>query len=363
MNDPDSPKRVFIQNGIKSTEFGLLIAILITLGLKLRLIFLLNIDDDEFTFLSLVHRYLSDAPLSQFFTFHVHFFSWLPSVSGNEVAQIFTARMVMFGLGLGSCIFLYLIGRLFFNRTGVLFSVLCYLSISNVIVHGASFRFDPMCVILFLCAAYFLLREPRSLFRVTIAGFSMALSLMISLKTILYMPTIGAIFFLQLFLKENKKRILKEIILFSLTLVIGFVLLYYFHISTLAKSVASPNKVVNNLASQGILFKEFFPNIIYMLMIIKENSIVWVYWIGGLILLVWDLIYTKDRPLFEDFAIAIPFSFHFFHWYFTNTIFHISMFLFCHLQLYFLVFSLVKFRKILKKKVPLGFSCSYTFFL
>ena len=300
MKYQDSQKRVFIQKGIRYTEFGLLMAILITLILKLRLIFLLNIDDDEFTFLSLVHRYLHHVPLNQFFTFHVHFFSWLPAISGNEVTQIFAGRTVMYALSLGSCIFLYLIGRLFFNRIGALFSILCYLSISNLVIHGTSFRFDPMCVFLFLCAAYFLLTESKSLYRVAIAGFSISLSLMISLKTILYIPTIGVIFILQLLFKENKKDTYKEILVFSIVLIIGFVLLYYFHLSTLAKGVPSPNKIVTNLSSQGILFKEFFPNIFYLLMIIKENPIVWAYWICGLTLLIWDLRYSKVNPLLKN---------------------------------------------------------------
>ena len=150
MNETSSQESISIRKRVQLTEFGLLIAILITLLLKLRLIFLLNIDVDEFTFLSMVHRYFRDVPLSQFYTFHVHFFSWLPLIPENEMTQIFAARVVMYVLGLGSCIFLYLIGRLFFNRSGALFSVLCYLSVSNVIVHGASFRLDPMCVFLFL---------------------------------------------------------------------------------------------------------------------------------------------------------------------------------------------------------------------
>ena len=298
MNNADSQEIEFIIKDIRFTEFGLLLAILVTFILKLSLVFLLNIDVDEFTFLSLIHRYLHDAPISQFFTFHVHFFSWLPAISENEVNQIFAARTVMFGLGVGSCIFLYLIGKLFFNRTGALFSVLCYLSISNVIVHGASFRFDPMCVFLFLCAAYFLLKSPRSLFGVSIAGLSLALSLMISLKTILYLPAIGAVFLLQLFFEKNKKDVFKGLLLFSLALIIGFVLLYHFHLSTLAKGVTSPDKAVNNLVSQGIFFKEFFPNPYYMIAILMENISIWIFWLGGLIFLIWDL-YAKNRSLFE----------------------------------------------------------------
>jgi len=300
MKDTEFHERIYIRKGIRSTEFGLLIAILITLILKLRLIFLLNIDIDEFTFLSFVHQHLQGTLSSQFFRFHVHFFSWLPGISGNEVAQIFAARMVMYLLSLGACIFLYLIGRLFFNRSGALFSVLCYLSISNVIVHGASFRFDPMCGFLFLCSVYFLLRTPRSSFGIIIAGFNTALSLMISLKTILYFPTIGVIFIFQYFFEKSKRKVHKEIVLFSITLIIGFVLLHHFHLATLAKGVSSVDKIAKNLASQGILFKEFFPNRFYMIAILVENLFIWLFWLGGLIFLVWDLIYHKSKLLSKN---------------------------------------------------------------
>ncbi len=297
----NSQQSIFTRKCIVLTELALFIVILITLLLKFHLIFLLNIDVDEFTFLSIVHQYLQGALAIQFFTFHVHFFSWLPLISENEVTQIFAARVFMYILGLGSCIFIYLTGRLFLNKSGALFSVLCYLSISNVIVHGSSFRFDPICVFLFLMSIYFLLRKPRSGLFVIAPGLNMALSLMVSLKTVLYLPAIGAIFLCRIFLKENRRAIFKEIVFFTVTLIIGFILVYQYHLFTLSgEGLHSPVKVVNAFASRGILFNGLFPEPVYMLLILVENLFIWVFWLVGIILLVWELICFKNKQLSEN---------------------------------------------------------------
>ncbi len=308
MNETDYEQGAFTRRCVALTELGLFIFIIITLLLKLHLIFLLNIDIDEFRFLSTVHQYHRGSLTSPLFTFHVHLFSWLPLVAENEVIQVFGARTLMYVLGLGSCTFIYLTGRLFFNRSGALFSVLCYLSISNVIIHGTSFRYDPICVFLFLGSIYFLLRTPRSKFGLVAAGFSIALSMMVSLKTLFYLPTIGAVLLFQIYLAKHRKIIFKEILLFFMALLVGFILLYHFHLSA-PSGTALPSKelhskglhtaanIVRDIGSRSIISTELFPNSVYILVILLENLIVWFFWLIGVILLVWDLIFRKNRAL------------------------------------------------------------------
>src|SRR5262249_30472793 len=66
------------------------LALLIGLELLFRyqLLFRLNINWDEFLFLSKIHDYRRGDLASPLQTFYVHFFAWLPLVPGNEVTQV-----------------------------------------------------------------------------------------------------------------------------------------------------------------------------------------------------------------------------------------------------------------------------------
>ncbi len=119
---------------IRLMHWGLCLLIAAVLLLRLRLVFLLNVNWDEFLYLAQVHRYLRGELAEQFQVFHVHLFAWLPLVSDNEVSQILAARVVLYGLGLGSCTLTYLIARQYLNAIGGLFAV----RRSNQMAHGAT---------------------------------------------------------------------------------------------------------------------------------------------------------------------------------------------------------------------------------
>ena len=321
-------QRDYLKKQISLTEVGLLFIISIELLLKLRLIFLLNIDVDEFTFLSTVYDYLRGDLGNQFFSFHVHLFSWLPLLSTNEVTQIIAARIFLFGLGLGSLLFTFLIGRFFFNRVGALFSVLSYISISNMIVHGTSFRFDPITVFLFLAAVYFLLKPTNSNLGVIFSGFCIALSFMITLKTLFHLITIGFIFFMLFILSSQKAEVIKKIGLFFVSMGIGFILFYQFHVSTLSvERLPDPTIFIGNLASTDILFHHFFPNWPYTLMILLENPPIWALFFAGIALIFLDFASStgkksKNTLILLSFLVSFsPLTFYrFIHPYFYVSI-------------------------------------------
>ncbi|MCI0430022.1 MAG: hypothetical protein L0210_05700, partial [Rhodospirillales bacterium] len=92
-------------------EAALALFIGLELLFKYQLLFRLNINWDEFFFLSKIYDYRRGELSGPLQTFYVHFFGWLPLVSGNEVTQIIAARGVMYAVGLGSCLLTYSIGR------------------------------------------------------------------------------------------------------------------------------------------------------------------------------------------------------------------------------------------------------------
>ena len=89
----------------------LLVLIAVAAVLRVPLVFRLNIDGDEFRFLSLVYEHLRGQLGTPLMTIHVYLFQWLPAVSANEADQIVAARVVMLALSLGSAFLTYLIGE------------------------------------------------------------------------------------------------------------------------------------------------------------------------------------------------------------------------------------------------------------
>jgi hypothetical protein len=203
--------------------------IAVSLALKLHLVFLLNINWDEFLHLARVHEYLRGELTAQLQSFHVHLFAWLRWVSESEVDQIIAARLVMFALGLGSALLTYAIARRFCTRTGALFAVLCYLSFSYLIEHGTSFRADPMAALLFLAAVYLVLRRDAKPIDAAAAGVILALSLMLTIKAIFHVAAIGVILLCFLATLRRRGRTRRSMMTFAAACVAGFAILYGVH--------------------------------------------------------------------------------------------------------------------------------------
>lgn len=155
------------------------------------LVFRLNINWDEFRFLSDVYRFQAGTLTSPLLTFHVHAFGWLPSVGANEVDQIIAARSAYYVLLVGSCGFLYAIARRFLSVAAALFVLLCYLAYAEVLAHGTAFRFDGLAVFLLLGALALLLRRRRLVWHEAGAAVLAAMAFLVTVKTVFYAPTLA----------------------------------------------------------------------------------------------------------------------------------------------------------------------------
>ncbi len=304
MTDATVRTRLADLNFIALMELSLFGLIIAALALKLRLIFVLNINWDEFFFLSKVYdlqRGVLDQP---FQTFHVHLFGWLPSVSANEVDQIIAGRGAMFLAGLGTCVFIYLLGRLFFDRLAALFPVLCYLALSSVIEHGASFRADPLCLFLLTGSLYGLLRRPRGALGAVLAGGGVALALMVTIKSSLYLPVIGAVFLCLALSSEAKAPVLRNLLAFAAALFAVYATLTFFHASTLASAEhPGADAVLGRVASKVILIDQFFPRWRYFVLDLLDNFWIWGLVAAGLGLTCHGLWRAKDRRRAGDWLL------------------------------------------------------------
>ena len=278
-NSVERPARDGVGRGFGWLDLALLALILIALGLELRLVFHLNINWDEFHFLSRIYEHRSGVLSARLQTLHVHLFGWLPAVSMSEVDQVVAARSVLFALGIGIRALLYTIGRHFLGRSGALFAVLAYSSFSYVLHHGTSFRFDPLCSFLVLATLSLLLserRRPGQLARTALAGFSFALSMMLSLKSGIFLPTIGAtLAFACTRSPREHVGTLRGASLFVVALAASFGLLYALHASTLPSNATDTVAFVARVGSSFLVFGELFPRSRFFLQSLSQDPIVW----------------------------------------------------------------------------------------
>lgn len=160
---------------------------------KLPLLSSININWDEFLYLSRVHEFHRDELRSAFQTFHVHLFQWLTAVQGNEVDQVLAARHTIYALRVAGTILVFLLGARVAGRVGGLVAALASLSFSHMLRHGESFRADPLVAFLVLLAATLLVWRFQSTVAVTVAGVAFALASAITIKTAIYVPAIAAL--------------------------------------------------------------------------------------------------------------------------------------------------------------------------
>lgn len=145
-----------------------------------------QINWDEYYFLSRIHEYGRGELHDVLQTFHVHLFYWLILISGGEIDQIVMARLAMLGLGAGTLAMIFLIARRFTSTGAALFAVAAYVTSSNIIVHGASFRFDPIATFLLMSALALLMLSGMRWYHAAAAGVLIALAGLITIKSVFF---------------------------------------------------------------------------------------------------------------------------------------------------------------------------------
>ena len=150
----------------------------------------INVNWDEFWFLSFVHTLLRDEMTLVLQGAYTHLFTWLPAAGSNEVDQIVAARVVMVGL-LGLTGFLtWRIAARWFTGLAAAIPPFVYLSTVPVLSHGGSFRADSMLAPLLMSAVALLTVRDRSRRDEMLAGAALGFAAAITVKVLLFAPLI-----------------------------------------------------------------------------------------------------------------------------------------------------------------------------
>ena len=263
----------------------LLAAITTAGGARLVFVFRQNINWDEFYFLSQVHDHLRGTLSLPFQTIHVHFFQWIPFVAENEVDQIIVARIIYFGLGAATSGIVYAIGRRYFGVAASLFIVLCYLAYREVLIHGSSFRTDGFASFLFVAASYLLLRSPSSRGALMTSGVLTASMLLVTVKSVFYLPTLLAI--LSLDRKSCSTRtVVRRCAVWGASTIAAFGLFFACHRAGLASgSARSVWRFTEDSWARFLLHTSYFPRLSTFLDSLNDNVMIWLSITVGTILL------------------------------------------------------------------------------
>ncbi len=123
-----------------------LVACSMILAVKIPLLWRINVNWDEFYFLSHVFARARGDLAILFQTAYTNLFLWLTWVRGGEVTQIVAARGVMLALLALTCLLLWRLAGRWTSPAGAAVAPLAYLAASPVLRHGASFRADSLLV-------------------------------------------------------------------------------------------------------------------------------------------------------------------------------------------------------------------------
>src|SRR4030042_6753281 len=189
----------------------------------------------------MIHAYERGEPILTFTTSHVHLFGWLSAISKNEVTQVIAARVVMYLFLLGTCFYLFRTACYFLGVRGALFCMLCYLSFIFTISNGASFRHDTPATFFFMFAVYHFVVREDSLSSNLLAGLAMAVSLLFTIKSAIYMPVFAGWFFSRLMISKRRTKSCSRLSCFLMALILSMMAIYKLHGSPLPHSAANSN--------------------------------------------------------------------------------------------------------------------------
>ena len=153
---------------------------------------------DEFHFLALVYDGSRGTIVSPLQTFHSQLFAWIPNLSTSlvpriggspEEAGIVLGRTVMLLCSLVSLVLLFSVAKRLYSPAVSIACCAMYCSLSHVLEHGASFRYDPLVTLGFMLC-WWLLTLRRSVLGPWLAGALFVVMVLVSLKALVLVPTL-----------------------------------------------------------------------------------------------------------------------------------------------------------------------------
>ncbi len=275
-----------------------------------------RINTDEFFFLSQIYEASRHELRSSLQTFHVHFFSWLPSAQGYEIEQITLGRLCMLLAEIVTAISIVLCAKPFVKIEYAIFAAFAWLCSGYTISDGASFRTDPLATALLMSALALSLSPRINILRVSIAGVLVSIACMVTIKSVLYAPAfLGAALWQKGKMDFQKVSLLMLIAAF--VAIMSFLSLYFIHHSIISGDQQRTAFTTSKALSTGFLNTKLFPApnvlagwillslapIYFMILAIKKNIITLCFVLPLFVV----IFYRNSYPYFYPFITAPAF--------------------------------------------------------
>jgi hypothetical protein len=177
-----------------AVQWALALACTLLWVAKFWLIPRLNINWDEFLFLSQVHAATRGELTQGLQNSYTHLFAWLPYLPGDEISQIRVARVLMVVLLGVSALLVQRLASRWFAPEAAWTAALAFLALWPTLKHGGSFRADSLLLPLGM-GALVALTSPRltDRGRGLTAGVLLGCATAVSIKAVLLAPVVAAL--------------------------------------------------------------------------------------------------------------------------------------------------------------------------
>jgi len=260
--------------------FSALAASLLLLFYKFVLIGRLNINWDEFYYLSYVHAGMRGELNLLLHGAYTHLFSWLPFLDTDEIGQIAAARTVMMVLLCITAWLVWRLARIWTNGFAALLAPFVYLSSMPVMVHGGSFRSDSLLAPLLMGALVVLASARGEVRRDLWAGVMLGAALTATIKTAIFAPVIAGLLLFRdgtrAFAPGSQFRGAAAAAI-RLAAIAGAttVLLVFLHSLTIAGDAESAVEFGTRAATKTLVDVPWFPRLDYLLRYVHWQPLHW----------------------------------------------------------------------------------------
>lgn len=237
----------------------------VCLLLQLHLQFVQQVNWDEFFYLSRIFEFQRGELQRPLQNFHVHYFSWLTALPGDEIDKINVARVVMWCVQIGTMAMIYLMARPFVSKEAAAMAVLAYVSAGYVFIHGTSFRTDPVAAFLVTAALTILVRSKLGALMLALYAGLLALAMMVSVKVIFFAPAFIAVAIWRLLTSTAPVKLLLKLGATVIGIVVIFGALFQYQISVMTiPDLSAPTENMTAAYETTILSGKIFPRLDYM---------------------------------------------------------------------------------------------------
>lgn len=238
------------------------------LAVQLHLVWTKAILWDEFFHYNQVFQLLEGTLQRPVQTLYARLFAWLPLVPGGDIAQLRIGRLVMVGFELASAFFLYGIARRFTAAPAAAIAALAWIGGGWVLLHGFSFRNDPIAVAVMMGALWILATRELSLRNLAVFGALCGLGPLVTIKTAFFLPPLAGLAWLRLceVAPERRKGLVLRLALAVPVAAATAALVFSLHRIGLAPGQIAEGKTAVGMAASKMFAAGFLPQGGFLLM-------------------------------------------------------------------------------------------------